>query len=488
MRPRASSICWSVILSATLQALTVPAAAHSLPDDYSPAFEFEGNIVIIEAGMGQLLSLPQPAATMLSVDPAVARIQPASPTSIYVMGVAAGITQLIATDRAGKIIARYTIKVQSPVQKGSLTFSAAHIRSAILEALPNIESLEVVALPNSLVLSGTVDNPEQAQQITAIVRAVAGEKVTLVNRIEVLDSIQVNVRVRVVEMSREISRQLGFNWQTLYGTGKFAIGLATGNTVTGLVAGAPAASQALSALNGRSPTLSDGVPSRLAGSLRTGNFDINAQIDALAADNQISVLAEPNLTALSGETASFLAGGEFPVPVAANQSGQITIEFKQFGVSLAVVPTVISSERLNLKVRPEVSELSDAGAINMPISGGVVRIPALAVRRAETTVELGSGQSFAIAGLLQRSSSKSASGIPGLSELPVLGALFRSKSFRKNETELVIIVTPYLVRPVSPEALVTPQAALRGAPATGVSPAARTAHPVSGAPSGPEGS
>jgi pilus assembly protein CpaC len=188
-------------------------------------------------------------------------------------------------------------------------------------------------------------------------------------------------------------------------------------------------------------------------------------VDALASDQLISILAEPNLTAQSGEVASFLAGGEFPVPIAASPlNNTITIEYKQFGVSLAFVPTVLGPDRLNLRVRPEVSELSENGAISLPLGSGVVRIPALSVRRAETTVELGSGQSFAIAGLLQRNNTMVNSGVNGLRDLPVLGALFGSDRYRRNETELVIIITPYLVRPVSdPQALAAPTDGFRPA-------------------------
>jgi pilus assembly protein CpaC len=174
----------------------------------------------------------------------------------------------------------------------------------------------------------------------------------------------------------------------------------------------------------------------------------------------ISILAEPNLTALSGETASFLAGGEFPIPVSSNSSGgaaTITVAFKQYGVSLSVVPTVISGARLNLRVRPEVSQLSSTGAVSVPLAGGTLTIPALTVRRAETTIELGSGQSFAIAGLLERTSSNTTNALPFLGEIPVLGPLFKSNDFQQGETELVIIVTPYLVKPaISASALQLP--------------------------------
>jgi pilus assembly protein CpaC len=161
--------------------------------------------------------------------------------------------------------------------------------------------------------------------------------------------------------------------------------------------------------------------------------------------------------------ASFLAGGEFPIPVSAREN-TVSIEFKQFGVSLAFIPTVLAQDRLVLRVRPEVSELSNEGAVSLPFAGGNLTIPALRVRRAETTIELGSGQSFAIAGLLQRNSSQDQQGLNGLSDIPVLGALFRSDRFQRRETELVIIVTPYLVRPVSdPTALSAPTDGFRPA-------------------------
>jgi pilus assembly protein CpaC len=168
----------------------------------------------------------------------------------------------------------------------------------------------------------------------------------------------------------------------------------------------------------------------------------------MAQDQLVHVLAEPNLTAISGETASFLVGGEFPIPVA-QQNNQVTIEFKQYGVSLAFVPTVISEARINMKVRPEVSALSTEGAVQIGAGNSTIQVPALTVRRAETTVELASGQSFAIAGLLQDSTTLTGNALPGIGELPILGALFRSDSFQRNETELVIVITPYLVNGVS---------------------------------------
>ena len=194
----------------------------------------------------------------------------------------------------------------------------------------------------------------------------------------------------------------------------------------------------------------------MTGSYNNGDVSINGIVDALEREGLVNVLAEPNLTALSGETASFLAGGEFPVPVGQDDNNNIEIQFKQFGVSLAFTPTVLSAGRISLRVRPEVSDLSDKGAIKL----NDLVIPALSTRRAETTVELGSGQSFAIGGLISNTTRNNLDKVPGLGDLPVLGTLFRSTNFRRSESELVIIVTPYLVAPVGSGQLATPRDAL----------------------------
>ncbi|MGH6621254.1 MAG: type II and III secretion system protein family protein, partial [Alphaproteobacteria bacterium] len=177
---------------------------------------------------------------------------------------------------------------------------------------------------------------------------------------------------------------------------------------------------------------------------KPGTVSVDTVIDLLDDEGLITVLAEPNLTAMSGETASFLAGGEFPIPIAQDDN-KTTIQFKQFGVSLAFTPTILSRNRINLKVRPEVSQLNSAGSIQ----ANGFNIPSLTTRRADTTVELGSGQSFAIAGLLQNTTNQNLSDVPGIKEIPVLGALFRSDAFRRQESELMIVVTPYIVRPTS---------------------------------------
>jgi pilus assembly protein CpaC len=415
----------------------------------------------IAAGTGVLLHLPQPAATVLSADPSIARVQPASPTSLFLMAVAPGRTTVIATDESGAAIIQYDVAVTPggahavaappPAVPGLSPAAAAAAQATIGRTVTGAQNVRVRAAGSDFVLTGTVPTAVAAQQAEAIASAYAGNNSGVVDSMTVLGAIQVNVRVRIAEISREITRQLGVNWQAL-GTGKWRFGLRTGAAALGTIT--PLLPLGLTALT-NAP-----VPNQVGSGYNSGNWDVNGVIDALAADNLITIMAEPNLTAQSGETASFLAGGEFPIPIAGSSSNgslTVTVEFKQFGVSLALVPTVLSPTRLNLRVRPEVSQLSNNGAVSVPIGSGTLTIPALTVRRAETTVELGSGQSFAIAGLLERTSTDVTNALPGLGELPVIGALFKSNDFQRGESELVIIVTPYIVQPApSPEALRLP--------------------------------
>ncbi len=410
--------------------------------------------IVLEQGSGRLVELPSPAVTVLVADPRIARVQPASPTSLFVMGVNAGRTNLIATREDGSLVAEFDITVQSSATNAAQAapvaavpaVSAGQVQSMIRRMVRGGQNVRVTMVGRGAIgLSGMVPTAADAQRAEAIAKALGGESREVINNLTLLSGIQVNLRVRVAEISREVTRDLGFNWLGAFNDGTWQIGLRTGGGVAGTI---------ISALTNSTATGGGLVGLGYA----RGNWDINGIIDALAQDRLVTILAEPNLTAQSGEVASFLAGGEFPVPVAAsNNSSALTVEYKQYGVSLAFIPTVLSPERLNMRVRPEVSELSTANAVTFPVAGGTVTIPGLTVRRAETTIEVGSGQSFAIAGLLSRNSSYDNSGLPGLGEIPVLGTLFRSDRFRRNETELVIIITPYLVRPVSdPRALATP--------------------------------
>ena len=415
--------------------------------------------LVIEQGAGRLVELPAPALTVLVADPRIARVQPASPTSLFVMGVNAGRTNLIATREDGSLVAEFDITVQSSgamaPQAGAPAaaapvVSAGQVQSMIRRMVRGGQNVRVTIAgrTGAIQLSGMVPSAVEAQRAEAIAKSMGGEAREVINDLTLLSGIQVNLRVRVAEISRQVSRDLGFNWLAAFSGNTWQLGLATLSGVAG-------------AVNGIGSVLQGGASGSggLYGMRYTsGNWDINGLIDALAQDQLVTILAEPNLTAQSGEVASFLAGGEFPVPEASTgNSSTLSVTYKPYGVSLAFIPTVLSPERMNMRVRPEVSELSQTGSINFPVAGGVVTIPGLTVRRAETTVELGSGQSFAIAGLLSRNASINNSGIAGLGDIPILGALFRSDAYRRNESELVIIITPYLVRPTSdPAALATP--------------------------------
>lgn len=382
--------------------------------------------ISVEAGSGRIVTLGAAATNVFTADPKVVDVRPASPTTLFLFGVAPGKSTVAAMDASGHLVAQWQVLVH-PSSYGALEASAA-----INRIMPG-RGVQVDERADGLVVRGTVASPAEADRVMATARGFAAVRQTVENRLTVAGAAQVTLKVRVAEMSRSLTRELGVNWQALGQVGKLALGF---NVVNPLVAGFPASSITARYLN--------------------NGADINGVIDALAQDSLIHLLAEPTLTAMSGETASFLAGGEFPVPVGSsfvNGVQTLSIEFKPYGVSLAFVPTVLSDGQINLRVRPEVSQLTNIGAVTL--SG--TQIPALSVRRAETTVELGSGQSFAVAGLLQDTATVTGNGLPLLGDLPVIGALFRSDGFQRQETELVIVVTPYLAGPVSdPRAISAP--------------------------------
>jgi pilus assembly protein CpaC len=383
----------------------------------------------LEVHKGTLVRLSQPASTVFVADPEVADIQMKSAGLVYVFAKRPGETALYAVDDRERVVLNTTLVVSHNVSR---------LRQALRAVAPDAE-VDVISVDNSLILTGVVQTAVEAENIRAVAAKFSPQPGSVINQVRVLAPNQVNLRVRVAEVSKETLKQFGINWESiarLGGNVLFGVGVGrdfiTGNTF-----------------------MREGTANTLFGGYRNSSQDINAAIDALATEGLITVLAEPNLTALSGETASFLAGGEFPIPIAqsgSNQTTSITVEFKTFGVGLAFTPHLLDAGRINLRVRPEVSQLSTAGAVQL--SG--FTIPALTTRRAETTVELGSGQSFVIAGLLQNNSTQDVSKVPLLGDLPVLGALFKSDRFRRNESELVIIVTPYIVRPISANRVASP--------------------------------
>jgi pilus assembly protein CpaC len=384
--------------------------------------------ITVDAGSGRIIQLATGAATVFAAEPKIAEVRPASATSLFIFGVAPGRTTVAALDAAGKPIAQYNVVVRPS------SYGASEAEATVARVLPGT-SVHVETLQNGLTITGTVKTAADADRVMQIVRGYAPAGQAVDNRLSVTGAVQVNLRVRIAEMSRNLIRQLGVNWANLVELGKYAqIGLFTNNPLVNLTR----------------------TPNQFIGNYNfptPGHIvDINGLIDTLSQDELIHVLAQPNLTAMSGEAASFLVGGEFPIPVA-QQNNEVTIEFKQYGVSLAFVPTVGSDGQIAMKVRTEVSQLTNQGAVQLSAGNSTIQVPALTVRRAETAVELGSGESFAIAGLLQDAVNVTGNGLPIMGDVPILGALFRSDNFQRNETELVIVVTPYVVRPVANPAM-----------------------------------
>ena len=388
--------------------------------------------LVLEIRKGQLLRLDRPAAAVFVADPEVADVQAHSPTLVYVFGRRSGTTTLYAVDENEDVLLRRDVVVEHHL---------SGLQAVIREIAPD-SRIEVRSVDGGIILEGAVRDAVKAQELREVASRYLGENETLINRLTVAAPTQVNLRVRVAEVSREVTKLFGINWEGIFSPGDFLFGLATGRAFSS---------------GGGLPffraTDAGGVGNSFFATYTSGDVSVNGIIDALEREGLVNVLAEPNLTALSGETASFLAGGEFPVPVGQDDNNSIEIQFKEFGVSLAFTPTVLGAGRISMRVRPEVSDLSEKGAIKL----NDLVIPALATRRAETTVELGSGQSFAIGGLISNSTRNNLDKVPGLGDLPVLGPLFRSTRFQRSESELVIIVTPYLVAPVGGAQLATPR-------------------------------
>lgn len=402
---RARTIAPALVAAAavTLSTLSIPPAATAATggDVLGAAAALD-----LEVRQGKLVRLERPAASVFVADPDIADVQAHSASLVYVFGRRAGVTTLFAVDGDENLLFSSVVTVEHPVTR----------MRQVIQSLGLASSVDVRSIDGGILLAGDVADPATAEDLRELVTQFVGENEVVLNRLSIRAPTQVNLRVRVAEMSRDVTKIFGISWDNALAFGDFALGLSTGRPFA--------------------------AANTVSGSFENDNVTIDGVIDALEREGLVTVLAEPNLTALSGETASFLAGGEFPVPVG-TENNDIQIEFKQFGVSLSFTPTVLSRNRIGLRVRPEVSDLSENGAITLQN----IVIPALATRRAETTVELGSGQSFAIGGLISNSTRNSLEKVPGIGDLPILGTLFRSTSFRQRETELVIIVTPYLVEP-----------------------------------------
>jgi pilus assembly protein CpaC len=428
----------AAVLTAAIGA-SVPSIAMAQPASASRP----SDNVTLSVGAGQMVRLNGTMTDLFIADDKVADVQVRSGEQIYIFGKSAGETTVYATNKAGRVL--YSASVRVGTNIGSVD---QLLRTAMPEA-----RIQATPMNGVILLTGTVATPSDVEEANRIVQAFVGEGTQVISRIKTATPLQVSLHVKIVEVSRSVSKSFGVNLLSRDSGSGFLFGIGQGNPGTINVAKGPAdpiTGRQLETVTGytfanKAATTTLGFAGRLFG------MDILSTLDLAERNGLVTTLAEPNLTALSGETASFLAGGEFPIPTAAGVSGT-AIEFKPYGVSLAFTPIVLEGGRISMRVRPEVSEISSENGVRL----NGFEVPALTTRRTETTVELGSGQSFMIGGLLRNNNNNSVDKAPWLGDIPILGALFRSTSFRRSESELVIIVTPYLVKPVSASEIALP--------------------------------
>ncbi len=388
-----------------------------------------GSFLALGIGKSIVVDLPRDAKDVLIANPAIANAVIRSARRAYLIGVKAGQTNIVFFDGDGQQIAAYEIEV---------ALDAVGVRAAIQRLAPTAQ-VRVDAINDSIVLSGSVGSAAEAQQIFDTAARMVGDANKVVNGLTIRDREQVMIRVTVAEVQRNILKQLGVDLNgSNVNIGSAVVNFNNTNPFS-------AQNQVLS-------------PSAITPSLSLPNGGtVSATLRAMEQAGILRTLAEPNLTAISGESAKFLAGGEFPIPAGqscdpATGQCQIQIQFKQFGIGLEFTPVVLSEGKISLRVATEVSELSSEGAVRF----SQITIPALRVRRANSTVELPSGGSLVLAGLLQEQTKQNINGLPGLMNLPVLGALFKSRDYQTGQTELMIMVTPYVVRHNAPQALARP--------------------------------
>jgi pilus assembly protein CpaC len=438
MRITSKPIGWPLavaLAAATLGAAPAPSTAQTV--SASP-----NSTVQINTGRGRLVTLPAPMSDLFVADPGIADVQVRSPTQLYIFGKAPGETTVYATTKGGKVVYSSIVRVGNNIDS---------VQDMLALAMPEAR-ITATPMNGMMLLTGTVAAPDDAAEAERLVQAFVGDQTQVLSRLRTATPLQVNLQVRIAEVSKTFVKNFGVNLISSDSTGGFKFGIGQGRSFSPqytpggpLWVGATEGSTGTTVVTKGPSGTSFGLAGRLLG------LDVLSSLDLGETTGQVTTLANPNLTALSGETATFLAGGEIPIPISSG-FGSTSVEYKEYGVSLAYTPTVLSDGRISLRVRPEVSELDYANAVQ--VEG--VTVPGLTTRRTETTVELGSGQSFVIAGLLSNSRSNSIDKAPGLGDVPILGALFRSNGWKHNETELVIVITPYLVKPVNANQIALP--------------------------------
>ena len=434
------ALSFSVVAALTLNPVLTPAVAAdyrtAAPVASAAPAPVDGmNARFLPLGIGKsiVIDLPRDIKDVLVADPKIANAVVRSAQRAYIIGAAVGQTNIVFFDSAGQQIAAYDIAV---------TRDLNGIRAALKQTLPNAD-IRIEGLGDGVMLSGSAATPIEAQQAGDLAARLVGGADKVVNSIAVRGKDQVMLRVTVAEVQRSIIKQMGIDLTANLSYGTSAVTFNNSNPFT-------ANNGALVSGNSLATSFGGGSTPSVTATLR-----------AMESAGVVRTLAEPNLTAISGESATFIAGGEFPIPTgvtcqttAAGSVGQCapSIAFKKFGVSLNFTPIVLTEGRISLHVMSEVSEVSTDNSIN--ISG--ISVPSIKTRRAETTLEIPSGGAMAMAGLIQQQTKQAINGLPGLATLPVLGALFRSSDFANNQTDLMVIVTPLIVRSVAPKDLSRP--------------------------------
>jgi len=435
---RTVSLAALLAASSLVQTATMAADAH-VPVIQVAASEATSRFIPLGIGKSVAIDLPSDIKDVLVADPSIANAVVRTARRVYMIGVKVGQTNIFFFDAQGRQIAGFDIAV---------TRDLNGVRAALKQAMPDADIRIEGVGEKSVMLTGTASSPAEAQQAFEIAAKLVGSPDSVVNGVTVRGRDQVMLKVTVAEVSRDVIKQLGIDLSGSLNYGTSVVNFNTTNPFS--ASGQPLSS---SSLVGKSALNALGSPS------------VTTTLRAMERAGVIRTLAEPNLTAISGETASFMAGGEFPIPAGLSCDTtksppvcQAQVDFKKFGVSLMFTPVVLSEGRISLKVMTEVSDLSSQNSMTFTVPGSsdTLTIPSIRTRRADTVVEIPSGGSLAMAGMIQQQTQQSIDGIPGLMQVPVLGSLFKSRDFINHQSELMVLVTPYIVRAVAQKDLSRP--------------------------------
>jgi pilus assembly protein CpaC len=433
------ALSFSAVTALTLNPVLTPVVASDYRAAAPVAADGQMNSRFLSLGIGKsvVIDLPRDIKDVLVADPKIANAVVRSAQRAYIIGAKIGQTNIVFFDSAGQQIAAYDIAVKRDLNG---------IRAALKQILPNSD-IQIDGLDDGVVLTGAVTGPIELQQANDLAARLVGGADKVVNSITIRGRDQVMLKVTVAEVARNIIKQLGIDLTANMNYGTAVVNFTNANPFTAL--GRPLVDN--SAKFGVGSTMLNGAPVP----------SVQATIRAMESAGVVRTLAEPNLTAVSGESATFVAGGEFPIPTGvtcqtttAGAVGQCapSIAFKKFGISLNFTPVVLTEGRISLRVMTEVSEVSLDNSIT--VTG--ITVPSIRTRRAETTLEIPSGGAMAMAGLIQEQTKQAINGLPGLAQVPVLGTLFRSRDYVNNQTELMVLVTPYIVRAVAQKDLSRP--------------------------------